>query len=249
MNRNLLALDLLLLALCGLAVWRFNESRRERLVEQANFLRRSEVAVPAPVVLMPQPLAPVAAGHYLEVAQNLLLSIDRNPSVILDVVPPKVMPPLPRAYGAMSFGDEQRVFMAERPGGRQFPAAVGDMIGDFKLIAITQAGLVFEWDGKQVAARYDEMKDSGAAAKAASAPPPQASAPPPPSSAQLKKVEETPSAAIPTGDVRGRPGAVNGKVRNCLKGDDSPDGTIAEGYRKVVPFLPMGQTCHWEKVE
>ena len=251
MRRNLLALDLLLLALCGLGVWRFNAFRNERLAEQATFLKRGEVAVPAPVVLMPPPLAPVAAGPYLEVAQQLLLSADRNPAVILDVVPPKVMPAFPRAYGAMDLGEGPRVVLAAAHGSPQRSYAVGETLGEFKLLAITQAGVVFEWDGKQVAARYEEMRDQAAvpvqaaarpAAAAAAAPPAAQPAGTPPKAAGVQTITSNAGA-------QGKPGAGSGFARNCQAGDTSPDGTVADGYRKVVQDLGIGKNCYWEKVQ
>ena len=105
MRRNLIVLNLLLLALCALAAWRFLDYRRERLAEQTRFLHRREAGLPPPVVLLPPPPPPASSSAYVEVAQKLLLSPDRNPDVIIDVVAPKPMPPLPRAYGAINFGE------------------------------------------------------------------------------------------------------------------------------------------------
>jgi hypothetical protein len=255
LRRNLLALDMLLLALCALGVWRFTGFRREHLAEQAKFLKSTDVAVPAPVVLMPPPLTPVAAGPYLEVAQQLLLSADRNPSVILDVVPPKVMPALPRAYGAMDLGEGPRVVLAAAHNSQQRSYAVGETLGEFKLLAITQAGVVFEWDGKPVAARYDELRD-------ATAPPAQAAAPA--HSASAPAVQGAPAAGQQAGtppkpvgvqtiasspNTQGKPGAGSGFARSCQAGDTSPEGTVAEGYRKVIQDLGMGKNCYWEKVQ
>ena len=249
MRRNLFALDLLLLALCGLGVWRFAESRRERLIEQSSFLKRSEVAVPAPVVLMPPKLAPVTAGPYVEVAQKLLLSADRNPSVILDVVPPKVMPAFPRAYGAFDLGEGPRVVLAPKSGAPQRPYAPGQTIAEFKVITITQAGVVFEWDGKPVAARYDEMKDTAVREQTV----PTASQPKAPSM-QSAAAPAAPAnsgamqAVASNANVQGKPAGGTGAFRACQPGDNAPAGTVADGYKKVSVQTPMGASCHWEKV-
>lgn len=257
MRRNLIVLDLLLVALCGLGWWRFTEVRQARLAEQANFLKHQETAVPAPVVLMPQALAPVTASPYVEVAQKLLLSADRNPSVILDVVPPKVMPAMPRAYGSMDFGDGPRVVLAAAHGSPQRSYAVGETIGEFKLLAITQAGLVFEWDHKKVAARYEELRDlvapepprSASAARPAPAAAPQGPRPgngapgQPPKPAEVQTIASDASA-------QGRPGAGSGFARPCQRGDNSPSGTVADGYRKVIQDVGgFGKNCFWEKVQ
>lgn len=254
MRRNLLALDALLLALCVLGVWRFTEFRRERLAEQASFLKRREIAVPAPVVLMPPRLAPITAGSYVEVAQKVLLSADRNPSVILDVAPPKVMPALPRAYGAMDLGEGPRVVLAVAHGSPQRSYAAGETIGEFKLLAITQAGVVFEWDGKQVAARYEQMRDvaadqpvrtatasTPAAVSAHAAPAQGAQAAPAAGAAGVQTIASNSNA-------QGKPGAGSGFARSCQAGDTSPAGTVADGYRKVVQDLGMFKNCYWEKV-
>lgn len=254
MRRNLLALDLLLLALCGLGGWRFKEFQRERLAEQAKFLQRREVAVATPVVLMPQPLAAVAAGPYLEVAQKLLLSADRNPTVILDVVPPKVMPALPRAYGAMDLGEGPRVVLAAAHGSPQRSYAVGETLGEFKLLAITQAGVVFEWDGKQVGARYDELRDVTAPEPARTA---AAAAVRPAAAAGSQAVSPAGAPAATAGvqtivsstSAQGKPGSGKGWARACQPGDTSPDGTVAEGYRKVIQDIGFGKNCYWEKVQ
>lgn len=255
MSRNLLLLNALLLSLCGVAGWRLMTLRSERLAEQAQFLQRKEVPPAPPALLMPRPAAPAQSNAYLEVAQKLLLSADRNPTVILDIVPPKVMPALPRAYGAMDFGGGPRVFMAAKPGDRQRPYAPGEQIGEFKLLTISRAGVIFEWDGKEIAASFDQMKDtSNIQARAA-----QASAPPPPSApARAKLIGGTAEQAAPAPGLQtiapsaatpGRPMPGNGPTRDCAPGDNAPSGTMADGYRKVTINTPMGNGCSWQRVQ
>jgi hypothetical protein len=259
LRRNLLFLDLLLLALCAVGVWRMTEFRKERLAEQTSFLKRKEVPVPAPVVLMPPKPTPVTAGPYLEVAQKLLLSADRNPSVILDVVPPKVMPPLPRAYGAMDFGDGPRVVLAAAHGAAQRSYAPGETIGEFKLLTITQAGLVFEWDGQQVAALFEQLRDTApvvaARAGAGKAAPAKSSSAVASSSGQnvAAKSGGANGSGVQTiassSEGQGKPGAGKGWARSCAAGDTAPAGTVTDGYRKVVQDLGFFKNCYWEKVQ
>ena len=253
MSRNLIVLDLLLLALCALAAWRLMDSRRERRAEQDRFLQRREAGLPPPAVALPPAPAPAAASAYVEVAQKLVLSPDRNPDVIVEVVAPKPMPPLPRAYGAINFGEGPRVLLAEKAGGRQHSYAIGGRIGAFRVVAITQLGVVFDWEGKRVAARYQEMRDltSGAGGESSSArasPAAQTA-----SAAQAAESAENRSSTLKSlgssGDVRGKLGPALGSYRTCVSGDDSPEGTMTEGYRKVVTPSPMGNSCRWEKVE
>jgi len=37
--------------------------------------------------------------------------------------------------------------------------------------------------------------------------------------------------------------------RSCVPGDDSPSGTIVDGYRKVSHASPFGLSCAWEKIK
>lgn len=243
-------LDFLLLALCALGVWRFAGLRRERLADQTVFLQRKETAASTPVGLMPRPVQPAAAGAYVDVAQQLLLSADRNPSVIIDVVPPKQMPALPRAYGAMDFGGGPRVFLALKPGDPQRPYAPNDQIGEFKVLAISRSGVVFEWDGKELAASFEQMKDTSTAQARAAQP----SAP----RQQPAPAAASPREAPPGGGMQtiaaspgtpGRPAPGSGPSRGCTPGDSAPAGTVAEGYRKMSIDTPMGKGCYWEKVQ
>lgn len=251
MRRNLIVLNLLLLALCALAAWRFLDYRRERLAEQTRFLHRREAGLPPPVVLVSPVPEPAVSSAYVEVAQKLLLSPDRNPDVIIDVVAPKPMPPLPRAYGAINFGEGPRVLLAEKAGARQHSYSIGGKIGEFKVLAITQLGVVFDWEGQQVAARYQEMRDlTPAPASETARTSPIAQAVP---SKEKAAAAESGSKAVPTlgsaSESRGRLGAGVGSYRACTKDDDSPDGTVEDGFRKVSVSTPMGISCHWEKVQ
>ena len=47
-----------------------------------------------------------------------------------------------------------------------------------------------------------------------------------------------------------RPGADVGQgFRSCVAGDNSPSGTIVNGYRKVMTTSPFGVSCGWEKIQ
>jgi hypothetical protein len=255
LRRNLVILDLLLAALCLLAVWRLTVYRHERLAEQAAFLERRDPPAPAPAVLIPTAPPPAVASAYVEVAQKLLLSADRNPTVVFDVVAPKIMPALPRAYGLMDLGNGARVFLAPAPGTPQRSYVKGDTIGEFKLLEISRTGLVFGWEDKRVAARYDELKDISAARAAAE----RAAAPnalarqavQPVTSLQAPPVHPSePQSIASDASVQGRPGGDSSAAsRPCLSGDHSPEGTMNGGYRKVMVHTPMASTCGWEKVQ
>ena len=257
MKRNLIVLNLLLALLCGLAIWRFLDVRRTRLAEQAMFLHKREAGITSPAISVPPAPTPGASSAYVQVAEELLLSPDRNPNVVIDVVAPKPMPSLPKAYGSMDFGEGPRVILAEKSGGKQRVYPIGGKIGEFQVMNITQAGVVFDWQGKLVAARYQEMRDlasgssgEGGSSGRAAAPGPTAASKPAatPASAGDNRSAEVRTIG-PTGDVRGKFGTGTGGYRACLKGDDAPDGTVTDGFRKVTVPTPMGLSCHWEKVE
>jgi hypothetical protein len=256
LRRNLVLLDVLLAALCGLAFWRYSVYRHERLAEQKAFLERRDPPPPAPAIPIPPPPPPAVASSYVEVAQKLLLSADRNPTVVIEVVAPRIMPALPRAYGLMDMGNGARVFLALTPGGPQHPYVKGDTIGAFKLLEISGTGLVFGWEDKQIAARFDELKDgsaSRAAAERAAAPirvQPQAVRQPTSLEATPAKPAEPQRIASEDSGPQGQPGGdPNARTRPCLPGDKSPEGTISGGYKKIIVYTPMGNSCGWDKVQ
>jgi mannose-6-phosphate isomerase-like protein (cupin superfamily) len=69
----------------------------------------------------------------------------------------------------------------------------------------------------------------------------------------LWKAEAPPETAAPGSagnEKTARPGAdVGDGYRACVPGDNSPSGTIANGYRKVMTTSPFGVSCGWEKIQ
>lgn len=245
MRKNLIALNLLLLALIGVAGWQLRVQYVERMRVQEEFLRAKPPATPPPAVLLPPPPGQVSAINYLEVATKLPFSKDRNPTVVIETPPPKPMPALPRYYGMMNFGTP-RVILAAAPGAPQKSYAAGDTIGEFKLAAIAQSGLVFEWDGKQVPAAYAEILDRSSAAPAEAAPSSSAAPAPAQAASGVKAVSGVTSVA--SGDAN-RPGAETGTgIKACQAGDSSPAGAVVDGYRKLVTETPFGKSCRWERI-
>nr|MCU0248281.1 hypothetical protein [Bryobacter sp.] len=156
MRRSLLFLNLLLLTAIGLSCWQMSRQYEETQLRQRQFLARKTAQPPQPILTLPPDPQQVQASAYLEVAATLPFSPDRNPTVIVDVTPPKPMPPLPAYYGMMNFGQGPRVILAA--GGQQQKSyKIGDDVGPFKLVAVAESGLVFGWDGKQVPASYAEL--------------------------------------------------------------------------------------------
>lgn len=239
MRGRLLLLNLLLLAGCIIAAMRLRAQMEAHERRQREFLQRTVAPPPAPVLALPAAPPQISAAAYVEVAQKLLLSRDRNPDVIIEVSAPKPVPPLPRYYGIMNFGDGPRVILAPE-GKPQKTYTVGDEVGEFRLAAVEPTGLVFEWEGKPIRKRFDELKPEGAAAPAE-----QASAAPQP----MPQPTTPPASVAVVQEARG-PGAEAGEnLRYCQPGDASPPGTVVDGFRKVVRKTPFGQSCMWVKVE
>ncbi len=178
---------------------------------------------------------------YLEVAQQLMFSRDRNPTVIVEVEAPKPMPALPLYYGMINLGDGPKVVLAGSRGAGQRSYRAGQQIGDFKLLAIEPTGLVFEWDGKRVPASYAQLKDTEPVSQAPvrAAPGPAASQPAKPAVA---------ATSIGSQQVSGPGGSAGADRRMCQAGDTSPEGAVVNGFRKVLAATPFGKSCYWEKV-
>lgn len=242
MKGRMLLLDLLLAAGLIAAGMRLRAQMEAHALRQQQFLRQSVTPPPPPVLALPAPPPQITAAGYLDIAAKLLFSRDRNPTVIIEVAQPRPMPPLPRYYGLMNFGDGPRVILAPH-GKPQKSYVVGDEVGEFRLAAVEPSGLVFEWEGRQVRKRFDELRahdEPAPAQQQASSPPPQ---PMPqqgaPQAAVVSTVQEAKGPGMEAGE----------NYRFCQPGDTSPAGTVVDGYRKVIRKSPFGDRCLWEKVQ
>jgi len=251
MNRKMLLLNLALLALAGLLIWQLRVRRltaeaHERAVLQKDGEGRAVMAPPAPA-----PVSPVAPAEYIDSVQRMLFSKDRNPNVIVDpppppkpAPPPPVMPALPRYYGQIHFGGDPVVILSPATSTSQKSYAVGEKIGEFKVIAFDKDSITFEWNGGPVVKKLDDLgvKDEQPAQQ-------QAAYAPPPPPAQSNSV-----VAIGGGPANSTPPAIGndmgGGFHACTNPDDgSPNGTVVDGYRKVINQGLMGKSCFWEPVK
>ena len=245
MRRSVLFLNLLLAAAIGLAGWQMRRQYVEQLNRQREFLARKVTPPPPPVLLLPPEAPPLQASAYLEVAAVLPFSPDRNPTVIVEIAPPKPMPALPGYHGMMNFGQGPRVILSTA-GSPQRSYQVGDVIGDFKLVAVTGSGLVFEWDGKQVPASYaDLLQRRSEAGAAQSGPVAAAPGPPPAASAPASSVVTISGGPAPAGGGPLGESVDSQGNRECRPGDTTPEGTIVNGYKKVTIRSPFGAYCRW----
>lgn len=236
MSRKLLFLNLALAVLLAVAGAR----ARERWVEAE---KRAEVVLskrlpPAP----PPPFTPLPvverahAGSYADIAQQTLFSPDRNPTVVVEVAPPKPMPPLPVMYGVMDLGEGPVAMMAEKPGANRYEVHAGSTIGEFKILALDTQEIALQWEDKKVVKKLSELVDRTAPVARQAAPPKPAAA-----AAAPAPAAKVASAYGPGGDMG--PG-----TKACQQGDTAAAGAIVDGYQKVVVDTPFGKSCHWKKV-
>jgi hypothetical protein len=249
MKRRLLWINLALVIVLGACGYLL----RQRWVEAAQRkqeILRANPAEPAKVAGKTAPVEPPPrAASYFEVAEKMLFSKDRNPTVVVDAPPPpKPMPPLPAAYGVMDIGSGPVAFLAAK-GQAQRGYRAGETIGEFKLLEVSAQELAFEWDGKTIRKKVEELRGESrdapglAQQPAAAAPATRPGDAPPPKSPG----EATTNTTNPSGDADpfGRDSGPGKKL--CKPGDNTPAGTVVKGYKKVIRFSPMAQICLWEE--
>ncbi len=235
LRKKLILLNVVLLALIGWISWRM---RQQSLVARANeqkVLRSRVKATPAPAVApVPRP-QPFAAASYDGIAQKMLFAKDRNPVVVIDVAPPKPLPPLPVAHGVMNLGDGPLVMLSETPGKPHRAYVPGEKVGEYKLISATNEEIVLEFDGRQVKKRIDELADRSGKEES--------------QHARSEAPAERPGRRIARPSPLGRSGKpITGDIRACVPGDTTPPGTVINGLRKIVNDTPFGKACRWEPV-
>jgi hypothetical protein len=239
-KRKLLLANLALLALATAGAVHLRREWVEAHTREEAVLQKRIPPVPPPRMPVPATTEPVKAAGYYDIAQKMLFSKDRNPVVVVEPPPaPKVvpMPALPLFHGVVNLGDGPMAIMSVGPKGPHRDYQPGDQVGEFKLVAVNNEELVLEWEGKTITKKVDEILDRGTAAPPAPGPAAAATtaaAPPP------RPV--TPATAEPGPDL-------NGGIKACQPGDDSPAGTVADGMHKVIRQTPFGPRCYWESVK
>ncbi len=194
MKTKLIALNVVLVAGIGILAWQVNAGWKQAAAERAaNLNVRVRPVTVAPAVPQPKPEGATPA-QYARVAENNLFSSDRNPTVVIEPEKkeaPKPMPSLPVVYGVMGLPSGVKAIMAEKPGQDSRGIRVGDTIGEFKVLALDTQNIKFEWNGKEIARKIDDLVDrsnpraggsnnSGPAAPPPAAPSATAAPPPPP---------------------------------------------------------------------
>ena len=196
MNRRIVLLNLALVALAGALVWILRANWLEAQARERAVLQRK--ATPKPVLAPPAPPAVRAAApaEYIDVASKMLFSKDRNPTVVVE--PPKpapepVMPALPNYHGQMAIGEP--VILLSPANGAQRGYHAGDQVGDFKLVSFNQEHVAFEWKGKSIERKLEDLRPKQTPAQAAAAPTPAAASTPVRPVASLDRPNAVPAAA------------------------------------------------------
>jgi hypothetical protein len=118
----------------------------------------------APKAVLAPPSIPgvqaTAPAEYIDVANKMLFSKDRNPIVVVE--PPKpapepVMPALPSYTGQMAIGAEPVIFLSIAKD-VQHSFHAGDQVGDFKLVSFNDDNVVFDWNGKTVERKLEDLR-------------------------------------------------------------------------------------------
>ena len=246
MKRNLIVIDAaLLLAVCLVGWYLRTQWTTARQKERQGASERiAPVRVPAPPPL--KKVEPIAAPAYEDIAVKNLFSKDRNPNPIPDPPPPpppeKPMPPLPSAHCVMFWdGQPPTIVLSEHGVPSQKDYHPGDSIGPFKVVSLDNKEIVFEWEGKQVRKRLDEIMDNTLPV-AENNTSTQAAAP-----AAQQASATTTSLSNPANNGPGLD--VGGGFHACNPGDTSPPGTVVNGLKKVVTPTPFGNSCRWEAAQ
>lgn len=240
MKQKLLLLDLLLAALvvyAGLTLKNRWDASHQR---EMAFLALRVPQIPAPAMAPLPGVNPAKAATYLDVAQKMLFARDRNPNVIYDPPPPPPPPPpvpaVPRAHGVMQLGATPTVILSEVAGGPHKSYRPGDEIGPFKLLAVNNTHILFEWKGLRILKTIEEITDR--------------SGPPSAGGEAAKNASSAATTVEPTKDPEpAKEGPSNIDMGNdskaCVAGDTSPAGAVVNGMRKVVQSTPFGNSCRW----
>ena len=274
MNRRILILDLVLVLFAAGLIWLLRDRYLEARAHETAVLRKK--VPPQSVLAPPSPplLRPAQPAEYADVAQRMLFSKDRNPDVAVEApksAPEPPMPALPIYHGQMAIGEPIAILSLPKRPGLQKGYHAGDTIGDFTLIAFDRDKIELEWNGKKVERKPEDLAPKDPALTAATAPgaPQGASTDQRPAAAPAvqndsavpdssgaaasQPVTSLGSGPAASGSASSEPSGMGAEigsgVRGCLPGDNSPAGTVLNGYQKRLIASMFGSVCRWEQVK
>jgi hypothetical protein len=252
LNRKILLLNLALIGLVALLAWQLHVRRQAAAAQERAVLlkggREQAVLAPPPA----PPVRPIAPAEYIDTAQKMLFSKDRNPNVIVEVPPPAPPPPapppmpaLPYYYGQLHFGGPPVIELRLPSAKEQKGYEAGQKVGEFTVVSFDHDALTLEWNGDQIVRKLADLKPKEEKQQvAAAAPPPRPSTPAASNGVIAIGAGDTAS-AIPSvvGPDNG------GGFFGCQPGDTTPSGTVVNGYKKTSVQGLMGNSCRWEQVK
>lgn len=246
MNRKILLLNIVLLALLAWLGIRVRDNWLESQAKEQATLAQAPQAAPVTNPPTINPVEPAAAIEYLNVAQQTLFATDRNNVEIFPIAPepqapppppPPPVPPFPSYHGQMAIGEP--VIVLSNASQAQKSYRVGDQVGDFKLAAFDRESVTLEWNDQTLKPLLKDLRPKEVATTVASTPT---------TSGTPNVSPLAPVGSNTKGKIEGQPGAQHGMYRDCQVGDNSPDGTVKDGYRKTISQTLMGSSCHWEPI-
>jgi hypothetical protein len=227
MRKKLLLLDILLVALVVVLGARVRETWLEARHRESVALGQPLAPLPPPHYPPLAPVEPLRAVSYADVAQQMLFSADRNPTVIVEVKAPPKMPHLPVFFGLF--------ILAENSGAKHQEIGIGQKIGEFTLLSIDRERIVLEWMDEKVTKKLEDLVPAVSPDSNASAP--RTPTAPPPQATTTQTIAPSVPAA-PSFDL-------GGGHRACAQGDVSGAGAVVNGLRKVIRDGPFGPICEW----
>ncbi len=248
MKAKLIVLNLSLVLALEAIVWQARNSWNQAEAKRQTNISVKVKPLPAPPLTpTPKPEA-VLATKFADVATKDLFSKDRNPTVVIDppkIEAPKIMPPLPVVYGVLGLPSGTKAIMSEKPGLASRPVHAGDTIGEFKIAALDPENVIFDWDGKQISKRIEDLIDRSNGPGAAGAQSAAAQSAGNPASAGSSPQQQNNGPPVPAAPGKD----TGGGVHACVPGDTSPSGTVANGFKKNSVPSPFGPICNWVPVQ
>jgi hypothetical protein len=234
-KRRLALINLALMAAIAAAGWRLYENWSRAQQREQQMLGWQAKPAGLPAVPVPAPVEGAVAAAFVDIAEKMLFASDRNPNIEIAVAAPDEMPELPIARGVVNLGFGPVALLSPERGQPFKGYGAGETISEFTLVLVTQDEIVLDWQGEQIRKRIAELMVPDAPAAA------------PAKGGRTESRTNEPTVQRPT-EAKG-PGADMGTARACQPGDNSPAGTVRDGYRKVVSSSPFGQVCRWVPVD
>jgi len=233
-RKKLLVLDLALAVVVAILAAQVRDKWTEARKRSQVMFGQTLKQLPPPPYSALAPVKPVIAAAYSDVALKYLFSPDRNPTVVVEPPKEKPMPDLPIYYGFMNLNEGATAIMSVKPGAPGRGIRFGEKVGEFTLVSVDDDVVTLEWNGKTVTKTASELRSKRGEAAHIEAP------------ARSESTAQTP--AQPAGSGEAAPGGDLGNgVMACRAGDNSPAGTVKDGWKKVSVPTPFGANCHWER--